>query len=35
MTDLLTHTDVAAGERPDDTEDLVRRHKESLFPSVG
>jgi 4-aminobutyrate aminotransferase-like enzyme len=35
MTDLLSQTDATAADRPDDTADLVRRHKESLFPSVG
>src|SRR6266536_2811724 len=35
MTDLLSRTDAAAAELPDDTADLIRRHKESLFPSVG
>ncbi|HEY7033395.1 MAG TPA: aspartate aminotransferase family protein [Thermomicrobiales bacterium] len=35
MTDLLDRTGAVAAERPDDTADLVRRHKESLFPSVG
>jgi 4-aminobutyrate aminotransferase-like enzyme len=34
MRDLLARTD-ATTERPDDTADLLRRHKESLFPSVG
>jgi 4-aminobutyrate aminotransferase-like enzyme len=38
MTELLARTDAATTDpigRPDDTADLVRRHKESLFPSVG
>jgi hypothetical protein len=35
MTDLLSRPDAAPAELPDDTADLVRRHKESLFPSVG
>jgi 4-aminobutyrate aminotransferase-like enzyme len=35
MTDLLDRPDTTATDRPDDTADLVRRHKESLFPSVG
>src|SRR5215211_5531136 len=35
MTDLLDRTDATATDLADDTADLVRRHKESLFPSVG
>jgi 4-aminobutyrate aminotransferase-like enzyme len=34
MIDLLSRPDAAPAELPDDTADLVRRHKESLFPSV-
>src|SRR5215218_10580416 len=33
MTDLRERA--AATESPDDADDLLRRHKESLFPSVG
>src|SRR5262249_10856399 len=35
MTDLLSRPDAAPAALPDDTADLVRRHRESLFPSVG
>lgn len=35
MTDLLSQSGAATAGLPDDTADLVRRHKESLFPSVG
>src|SRR5215208_4051354 len=34
MTDLRERA-AAATEWPDDADDLLRRHKESLFPSVG
>src|SRR3954452_4303376 len=35
MTELLGQSAPAAEFHPDDAADLVRRHKESLFPSVG
>jgi 4-aminobutyrate aminotransferase len=35
MSDLLSRTEAATAEPANDTVDLVRRHKESLFPSVG
>ena len=35
MTELLDRTDATARDLPDDAADLVRRHKASLFPSVG
>lgn len=35
MTDLREHAAASESEWPDDAEDLIRRHQESLFPSVG
>ena len=35
MTDLREPASNVETEWPDDADDLLRRHKESLFPSVG
>src|ERR671917_2496640 len=35
MTDLREHVAPANTDWPDDADDLLRRHRESLFPSVG
>ena len=35
MTDLVPETLLAPLDAPDDQEELLRRHQESLFPSVG
>ena len=35
MTDLAPESTLSPIDAPDDQEDLARRHRESLFPSVG
>jgi 4-aminobutyrate aminotransferase-like enzyme len=35
MTDLIVDSQVYPLDAPDDQADLARRHRESLFPSVG
>ena len=35
MTDLREHAAAVETDWPDDADDLLRRHQESLFPSVG